>query len=84
MIIFKLKEIQARYNISCKDLAAQLGVVPSVVSDWRTGKKSPTLEKAGKILEAILVIGDQDRLKIDPLSLTDLAEWRPGKNPCSK
>ena len=84
MIIFKLKEVQSRYNISGKDLAAQLGVVPSVVSDWRTGKKSPTLERAGEILEAILEIGDQERLKIDPLSLTDLAEWRPSKSLCAK
>ena len=82
MIIFKLKELQSRYNITGKALAAQLGVVPSVVSDWRTGKKSPTLERAGEILEAIVAIGDQKRLEIDPPSLTDLAEWRPHRSPC--
>ena len=84
MIIFKLKEVQARYNILGKDLAAQLGVVPSVITDWRTGKKSPTLERAGEILEAILVIGDQERLRIDPLSLAELVEWRPSKSHCSR
>ena len=83
MIIFKLKELQSRYNITGRALAAQLGVVPSVVSDWRTGKKSPTLERAGEILEAIVAIGDQKRLEIDPPSLIELAEWRPDKNLCA-
>ena len=84
MIIFKLKEVQARYNISGKALAAQLGITPSVVSDWRCDKKTPTLEKTGKILEAILAIGDQEKLKVQPLSLTDLVEWKPDKNTSSR
>ena len=80
VLIFKLKEVQAKYNVSGKDLAAQLGVVPSVVSDWRSGKKSPSLQRVDEILDAVLKLGDKERLEIDPLSLTELVEWRPNKN----
>ena len=80
VLIFKLKELQAKYNVSGKALAAHLDVAPSVVSDWRSGKKSPNLQRVDEILEAILTIGDQERLRIDPLSLTELIEWRSDKS----
>ena len=80
VLIFKLKEVQAKYSVSGKDLASHLGVVPSVVSDWRSGKKSPSLQRLDEILEAVLTLGNQERLRIDPLSLTELVEWRPNKD----
>ncbi len=79
VLIFKLKELQAKYDVSGKDLAARLGVVPSVVSDWRSGKKSPSLQRVDEILDAVLEIGNKERLEIDPLSLSELVEWRPNK-----
>ena len=80
VLIFKLKELQAKYSVSGKALAAHLDVVPSVISDWRSGKKSPSLQRVDEILEAVLTLGDQERLKIDPLSLTELVEWRPDRS----
>ena len=84
VLIFKLKELQAKYSVSGKDLAAHLDVVPSVVSDWRSGKKSPSLQRVDEILDAILELGDQQRLEIAPLSLKDLVEWKTTKKIKSK
>ena len=80
MIIFKLKEVQARYNIPNKALANSIGVVPSLISEWRTGKAHPNLARVNAILDAVLEIGDKAKLQLYPMSLSELIEWQPQKD----
>ncbi|NEZ66633.1 XRE family transcriptional regulator [Leptolyngbyaceae cyanobacterium CCMR0082] len=80
MLIFRLKEVQAKYNIASKDLAECIGVTPSLISEWRSGRKHPNLGRVNAILNAILEIGDKNRLQLYPMSLSELIEWRPVQN----
>lgn len=76
MIIFKLREVQARYNITNISLASALGVNKSLVSEYRTGAKQPKLERINQIMQAIAQLAGEDILKVQPLALADLIEWR--------
>lgn len=80
MIILKLKEVQARYNVSGKDLAAFIGVGKTMVSDWRAGRRKPSYDRIGKIMDAIAQLGDENQLQLFPLSLSELMEWREDLN----
>lgn len=75
-LLFKLKEFQAKYDVTGKALAAHINISVSVISSWRSGKKSPSLDRVNEILDAIVEIGDKERLALDPPKLSDLLEWR--------
>ena len=76
MLILKLKEVQARYGVTNKDLARFVGVGKTLVSDWRAGRRRPSYERINLILGAIAQLGDDEQLKLFPLSISDLLEWR--------
>ena len=80
MIIFKLKEAQARYGVTNKDLAESIGVGKTLISDWRAGRRKPSYERIGKIMNAIAQFGDKSQLQLFPLSLSELIEWRQDLN----
>ncbi|MFG6094385.1 helix-turn-helix transcriptional regulator [Leptothoe sp. ISB3NOV94-8A] len=80
MLILKLKEAQARYNITNKDLAEFIGVGKTMISDWRAGRKKPSYDRIGKIMDAISQLGDENQLQLFPLSLSELIEWRKDLN----
>lgn len=76
VIVFKLKEAQAKYEVSGKDLSEVIGVNKSTVSEWRSGKKSPSLERLDAIMEAFERLANPEKLKLYPLELSELVEWR--------
>ncbi|NEZ61203.1 helix-turn-helix domain-containing protein [Leptolyngbyaceae cyanobacterium CCMR0082] len=76
MLILKLKEAQARYNVTNKALAEFIGVGKTLVSDWRAGRRRPSYERINLILGAIAHLGDDEQLKLFPLSISELLEWR--------
>ncbi|MFG6095087.1 helix-turn-helix transcriptional regulator [Leptothoe sp. ISB3NOV94-8A] len=80
MLILKLKEAQARYNVTNKDLAEFIGVGKTMISDWRAGRKKPSYDRIGKIMNAIAQLGDKNQLQLFPLSLSELIEWRKDLN----
>ncbi|ESA37758.1 transcriptional regulator [Leptolyngbya sp. Heron Island J] len=75
-MLFKLKELMAKYDVSVKALALRLDVSSSTISEWRNGNKHPSVPKVNQILNAVLELGDQERLKFEPLTLSELIEWR--------
>ena len=79
VIIFKLKEAQAKYGISSNDLANQVGVNKSTVSEWRNGKKTPGLARLNDIMTAIEQLADPEKLQLYPLELHEIVEWRSEK-----
>lgn len=40
----KLKSLRLQYNLSQKEVAAQLGISPSIVSGYETGERTPSTE----------------------------------------
>lgn len=40
----KLKELRIKYGYSQKQVAAKIGVSPSIVSGYETGERTPSLE----------------------------------------
>lgn len=40
----KLKDLRLRNNLSQKEVAAKLGISPSIVSGYETGERSPSTE----------------------------------------
>ena len=55
MIRWRLKEVMARYDIKGKELAEELGVNYSAVSNWRTSKTIPRIggERIDEICNAL-------------------------------
>ena len=85
MIIFKLKEVQARYNVRNVDLAKFLGLKSdSLITEYRSGVKTPKLDRVDLIMDAILKLGNKEKLKLHPLSFSDLVEYRPNSTQKSK
>ncbi|EKU99748.1 hypothetical protein Lepto7375DRAFT_1816 [Leptolyngbya sp. PCC 7375] len=80
MIIFHISEIMARYKVSVTALSTELSVTKSTVSQWRQGNHSPSLDRVNDIMCAVLKLGDEERLKISPLHLRDVLEWRSDDN----
>ena len=75
MITLKLGEILARYKVTGAELAREMDVKESTVSNWRRDKQTPTLQHLDEILIAISKVGDKDRLKARPLVISDAIEW---------
>lgn len=85
MIIFKLKEVQARYNVKNVPLAKYLGLKSdSLITEYRTGAKVPKLDRVDRIMDAINKLGDEKKLALYPLSFSDLVEYRPNTAEASK
>lgn len=49
MLGMELKLYRVRNGLSQADLASQLGVAQNSVSQWESGKRSPTLKKLARI-----------------------------------
>ena len=78
MIIFKLKEVQARYNVRNIDLAEYLGLKSdSLISEYRSGTKTPKLDRVDQIMDAIRKLGNKEKLALYPLTFSGLVEYRP-------
>ncbi|ESA38469.1 transcriptional regulator [Leptolyngbya sp. Heron Island J] len=85
MIIFKLKEVQARYNVRNVALAEYLGLKSdALISEYRSGAKTPKLDRVDRIMDAILALGNKEKLELYPLSFSDLIEYRPNSTQKSK
>lgn len=80
MIIFHISEIMARYKVSATALSTELSVTKGTVSQWRQGHHSPSLDRVNDIMSAISKLGDAEQLKISPLHLRDVLEWRSDDN----
>ncbi|NEQ50579.1 MAG: XRE family transcriptional regulator [Leptolyngbya sp. SIO3F4] len=77
MIIFRLKEVQARYNVRNVALAKFLGLKSdSLITEYRSGVKVPKLDRVDRIMDAITALGDKEKLELYPLSFSDLVEYR--------
>ncbi|NEZ64629.1 XRE family transcriptional regulator [Leptolyngbyaceae cyanobacterium CCMR0082] len=85
MIIFKLKEVQARYNVRNVALAGYLGLKSdALISEYRSGAKTPKLDRVDRIMDAIAELGNKEKLELYPLSFSDLVEYRPNTTEASK
>ena len=85
MIIFKLKEVQARYNVRNVALAKYLGLKSdSLITEYRSGVKVPKLDRVDRIMDGIITLGDQKKLELNPLSFSDLVEYRPNITETAK
>ncbi|MEM9804675.1 MAG: helix-turn-helix transcriptional regulator [Cyanobacteria bacterium P01_D01_bin.56] len=80
MIIFRISEIMTRYRVSVVDLSKELGIGKSAVSKWRQGAATPSFDRLDQIMTALKKIGDDDQLKLYPLQLSELVEWREEKD----
>ena len=79
MIIFLITEIMARYRVSVVALSEELGIGTSAVSKWRQGTATPSFDRLNQIMNALKKTGDSDQLKLYPLQLSELLEWREEK-----
>lgn len=58
-----LRMLRRKRNLRVKQIAEQVGVAPSVVSRWETGKLVPTLDSLGRLGDQLgLHFGDLDDL----------------------
>lgn len=80
MIIFRISEIMARYKVSVVALSEELGVGKSAVSKWRQGTATPSFDRLNQVMNALKTIGDDEQLKLYPLQLSELLEWREEKD----
>lgn len=78
MIIFRLKEAMARYDVSVMELAHELRISQSAVSQWRQGHTKPDLDRLDAVITALRKIGDEDELKACPLTISVILEERIG------
>ncbi|MGK7948263.1 MAG: helix-turn-helix domain-containing protein [Xenococcaceae cyanobacterium] len=70
MIRWRLKEVMARHDIKGKELAEELGVNESAVSNWRTSKTIPRI--GGERIEEIC--GALSKLAKKKISFIELVE----------
>lgn len=75
-MIFHISEIMARYKVSVTALSGELNVTKGTVSQWRQGNHAPSLDRVNDIMTAVLKLGNTERLKMSPLRLGDVLEWR--------
>lgn len=69
----KIRELMKLEEISQKELAERIGVSPSTLSEWLTGKSFPTPMHLGKLAEAL--DADQDILHAEmPIVTTNAAQ----------
>jgi transcriptional regulator with XRE-family HTH domain len=68
-----------RSNVSLREFAKAIGVSPTALSRWETGRTPPTSEQVGVFLGALGVVGDeQDRLLEDARAALDPTWVEPG------
>ena len=79
MIIFRITEIMARYKVSVVALSNELSIGTSAVSKWRQGTATPSFDRLNQVMNALKTIGDDEQLKLYPLQLSELLEWREEK-----
>lgn len=79
MIIFRITEIMARYRVSVDALSKELGISHSAISKWRQGTATPSFDRLDQIMNALKKTGNNDQLKLYPLQLSELLEWREEK-----
>lgn len=75
IIEFRLKEAQSFYKVSSGDLCKELDVHKSTLSEWRTRKKNPGLNRIEDLFNAIERLGDSERLREKPLTESSLIKW---------
>lgn len=75
MIIFRLGEALERYKVTGIQLANELGVSNSAVSEWRVGNATPSLKRLDKIMSAIHKLADDEQLRRFPLTISDMLHW---------
>lgn len=75
-----LRTWRERFEVEQVELARALGVTPSVISDYESGRrKSPGLQMVRKIVEALFAI-DEERGGVMLKSLGHLFKWRFSSN----
>lgn len=75
MIIFRLGEALERYKVTGTQLAEELGVSNSAVSEWRVGNATPSLKRLDNILAALHRLADREQLQRFPLTIADILHW---------
>ncbi|MGB3766533.1 MAG: helix-turn-helix transcriptional regulator [Phormidesmis sp.] len=75
MIIFRLGEALERYRVTGTQLAKELGVSNSAVSEWRVGNATPSLNRLNKIMSALHKLADKEQLQRFPLTVSDMLHW---------
>ncbi len=71
----RIKELREAKNLQQKDLAIDLGFSQPTISDWESGRKTPSTKSAGKIADYFSVTIDyllgRDEQKEKPAIDTD-------------
>lgn len=72
----KLAEALVYYKVSSSTLAAHIGVSTNLVSSWKCGRTQPLLPKLDAIMNCLATIGDRERLKQQPMSISVMLEHK--------
>lgn len=81
-----LRRLRQRAGLSQAEVARRAGIVPTVVSAYECGRRQPSLEAAGRIIDAMgyevhvtrpLDPEVQARRLVDALALAEALPYRP-------
>ncbi len=81
-----LRRLRLRAGLSQAEVARRAGIVPTVVSAYECGRRQPSLEAAGRIIDAMgyevhvtrpLDPEVQARRLVDALALAEALPYRP-------
>jgi DNA-binding Xre family transcriptional regulator len=76
MIKWKLAELMARHRIKAKDLAIQLEINPTAVSNLKSARTMPRFDgdRLSQLLTALNQLADKKTIE-SPIGLLDLLEY---------